>query len=147
MSDGAHLGVTPERALGTIIGGDPPPAADEGMDVAAFRAWIEAAPDDATSYDDATRRVALLVLRHLEAHPQDINLPIDGSYEMRGDEFVKVGRDLWDAIDGEHHPACEGITGFMWGFACNAARRCLEAPPVANPAIMTLGGAPGEREG
>lgn len=109
------------------------------MDVAAFRAWIESAPERPESYNDATRRVALVVLRHLEAHPEDINLPLDGRYEERDGAWVKVERDLWEAIDGEHRPECEGITGFMWGYACNAARRCLETPPAPNPAILIIG--------
>lgn len=30
------------------------------------------------------------------------------------------------------------LTGFMWGWAANAARYCVELPPAPNPAIMEI---------
>lgn len=144
--DGAHLGVTAERALSTIVGGAPQPSGDERMDAATFIRYIESAPDDAASYNDTARLAAKWLLRHLRDHPTDINLPIDGRYEcaIPGDWTTsrKVERDLYDAIK-ESCPSFDelGLTGFMWGWAANAARRCLEAPPLPNPAILDVGGA------
>lgn len=44
-SDGAEFGVTAERALGTILGGEPTPTDDECMDPIAFEEYIRSAPD------------------------------------------------------------------------------------------------------
>jgi hypothetical protein len=30
------------------------------------------------------------------------------------------------------------LTGFMWGWACNAALRCIDQPPAPNPALLML---------
>ncbi len=141
MTDGAHLGVGAERALKTILAGDPPPTRDEQMDVDAFRAWIEAAPDSPASYDDAARYAAKRILAFYQANPEAVNVPTNGQYEERDGEWVKTGPDLYDLIS-EADPSFRdlGLTGFQYGWAVNAARRCWELPPVPNPAIVTVGG-------
>lgn len=44
-----------------------------------------------------------------------------GWYEQMKDQGVMPALDL---------------TGFMWGWAVNAALRCMELPPRPNPAII-----------
>jgi hypothetical protein len=48
MGDGANMGITAHRALGTIIGGDPNPDAEERQDRAAVKARLVLAPDPCT---------------------------------------------------------------------------------------------------
>ena len=37
-----------------------------------------------------------------------------------------------------HYDVFGEMTGFMWGWGVNAARRCLDLLPVHNPAILTI---------
>lgn len=124
MGDGAHQGLRPEtamkRAFGAAVGDGP------GMDVLAFREWIEAAPFWPESYDDAARLAAKLVLHHLMRHPEDGDAPAESVYDLIREKspatFIAI-----EAVD---------LTRFQWGWAVNAARRCLEMPPIANRAIV-----------
>lgn len=155
MSDGAAFGIGAERALGTILGGEPAPTEEEGMSVAEMTEWLVNAPaatDPAalTSYGECARAVAGEILRWALANPQRYaRTPAENEYEhdaegklVFNDEgglnLVQVGlygvlKDEGVALD------LLGITGFQWGWAYNAARRCLELPPEPNPAIVTLG--------
>jgi hypothetical protein len=126
MTDGAHLGAAPTRALGTILGDDPQPSGDEVMTAEEMARWVAEAPDnptpDADGYDDACRLLAKWILAWLKEDPRRAWTPSDGWYEqMKADGYIKA--DL-------------GISGFQWGYAVNVARRLLELPPAANPAIL-----------
>lgn len=143
-ADGAHLGVTPERALKTILGGEPSPAQDEQMDVAAFERWILDAPaaddNDIHSYDDAARAFAKIVLEHLRAHPDDAQLTTDGKFAEVDGEFQQTEPGIWDRVRAAHPEIAElGLTGFQVGWAVNAARHIVGQPPNPNPAIITIG--------
>ena len=160
MSDGAHIGVTAERALGTILGDAPQPADEETMSVAEMRDWLFDAPrwnDPAAmaDYSECARTVAGEILRWALEHPQRYaHTPAENEYakdadgrmvNVDGTRFdesgvVKVERQgLYDVLKEEGIGLDNlGLTGFQWGWAYNAARRCLELPPVSNPAIVEL---------
>jgi hypothetical protein len=146
MSDGAHQGIRAERALGTILGGQEAPADDEGMTPAQMRAHITAEPGE--GYDGAAQGLAGYLLRAVEAHPEMRTLPISGEWAWPnglegGPVLATVG---WSEFLKEHDPegyraAMDryGPTGFMWGWAANAVRYCLDLPPAPNPALIEVG--------
>lgn len=148
MTDGAHLGVSANRALDTILGGAPSPAEDEQMGVAEFRDWITQ-PDQELDYGECARRVARAILEFWMEDPKRATIPPEDVYEEGPD-----GRIVFNAVGGlnlvtpglyqmmkDHGIGLDelGITGFQWGWAVNAARRCVELPPAPNPAILTIG--------
>lgn len=148
--DGAHLGYGMEAALKGALGGEEPP---KRMTTAEMREYILTAPIFPQDYDDAGRSVAKAVLLFLERHPEASDMPADsepewpvgadGTPDWTATPTIKV-EGLYDYIKrtepGWGANAFDGMTGFMWGWGVNAARRCLELPPVANPAIVTVGG-------
>lgn len=152
MTDGAHLGVSADRALDTILGGNPSPSEDEQMDAETFRTWIKTA-DREDSYGEVARLCARYLLEYLETHPEDSQLPLEPTHDwerMRadlGDVFpsreqmakYQTAEGLFDKAEVAHpHLKEMGLTGFMAGWAFNAARRCLEMPPAPNPALLTI---------
>lgn len=152
-TDGAHLGVNAERALDTILGGKPSPAEDEQMDAETFRTWIKTA-DREDSYGETARLCARYLLEYLTAHPEDVTLPLDDAYDyarMRAehgndtpplDQWLpyRTSEGVWDKAAAENPRLTEmDLTGFMVGWAFNAARRCIELPPAPNPALLTIG--------
>jgi hypothetical protein len=157
-ADGAHLGVSAGRALSTILGGEPSPSPDEQMDADTFRAWIKSAPDTISEggeegYSETARLCARYLLEYLETHPEDTRLPLDATYDWeraraelgRAPESVeemeryRTGDSLWDrASQADLRLKDMDLTGFMVGWAFNAARRCLEMPPAPNPALLEI---------
>lgn len=152
-SDGAHLGVDAERALKTILSGEPSPGEDERMDAETFRTWIKTCPADVTGYGETARLAAHYLLEYLTAHPDDMRLPLDDSHDfdrakkelghwpssIEELQRYRTTEGLWDRAVAEY-PALHALdlTGFMAGWAFNAARRCLELPPAANGALLTI---------
>jgi hypothetical protein len=147
VSDGAHLGVSADRALRTILGGDPSPAENEQTGVIEFRDWIMQ-PDQALDYNECARRVARAVLEFWLEDPRRASIPPENVYETGPD-----GRLVFNAeghlnlvtpglyrVMHEHGIDLDdlGITAFQWGWAVNAARRCVELPPAPNPAIIEV---------
>lgn len=56
-------------------------------------------------------------------------------------KYVKVRDGLYDVMKAEGIDLAElELTGFMWGWAVNAARKVLGDGPVPNPAIVEIGG-------
>jgi len=151
MSDGAQQGIGAERALGTILGGQPAPSEDEGMSREALEARIMVAPYPPESYDDAALYTAKFILTALRAHPEIQTAPVEDAYDFSGIELGQRMPDVipltqkgWPALLKEIDPAgydaaVDEITGFMWGWATNAARYILDLPEVPNPAIITIG--------
>lgn len=148
--DGADLGVSAERALGTVLGGKPSPEKDEQMDPVQFEAWIMSHTSDLHSYEGTAAYAAKLILDHFRAHPEDTSIPTEPKYLM---DKKPDGTDDWDTWRQDksvrnltdvmfEYPEFKALdlTGFMWGWAVNAARRCCELPSVPNPAIVTIGG-------
>ena len=144
MSDGAHLGVGAARALGTILGGEPQPTEEEKLTREQFAAKIRSAPKwegagGGEGYDATANYAARLTLEFLEAHPEWQDKPGDSNYSWQeGTPTLKV-KGVYDAMKDAGIPMSElDLTGFMWGWAFNAARHCLGLGPVANPAILTI---------
>lgn len=150
--DGAHLGYGAEAAMKGVLGGEEPP---RRMTAAEMRADILAAPDRPGSYDDYGRTTAKLILGFLERHPEASEMPADSEHKWPtlGDgttdwnakprtvvvglwEYMKTAEPEWYAA---HAHVWDELTGFLWGWGVNAARRSLELPPVANPAIVVIG--------
>jgi hypothetical protein len=153
-ADGAHMGVSAERALKTILGGEPEPTEDEQMDADTFRQWIQTAERQDT-YEEGARLCARYLLEYLIAHPEDMQRPLDATYDWgrlraeQGDQFVErevlakyqVSEGVFDkaaAANPDLKAMTRDLTGFMVGWAFNAARRCLELPPAPNPALLTV---------
>jgi hypothetical protein len=151
-ADGAHLGVSAERALKTILGGEPEPTEDEQMDADTFRQWIRTA-DRSDDYGECARLCARYLLEYLTAHPEDMQLPLDATHDWArlraemGDQFpepevlakYQLSEGVWDrAVLAFPQLHDLGLTGFQAGWAFNAARRCLELPPAPNPALLTV---------
>ena len=154
MSDGAHQGVSAGRAIATILGGDPPPSEDEQMSPAEFRDWV-LGPDQPMDYEaeghaaysEAARREARTVLLYFLADPRRASSPGETVYDWDADpdrgmkgmkpEYVKA-LGVYEAMTAAGITHEEGLSGFQVGWAINAARRCVELGPVANPAIMHI---------
>ena|SRR6266487_2805928 len=145
-SDGAGLGITADRALETILGGDPSPTEDEEQTPEQVRARIETATPD--TYGGATDCMTRAVLR-LFAQREDTQVwPTDRTYDTIDGKFQAVGPDLYSEAKTVATPdeltAFDGCTGFMWGFAVNQARWLSGQHPGGNPAIVTIGVPDGE---
>jgi hypothetical protein len=142
--DGAHLGYGPEAAMRGAIGGERPKKLMTAMEM---RELIEQAREPATDYNGSGLLAAKYVLGYLERHPEDSEAPADSereydaAWKVIGTKVVGL-TDLIERKEPETAAAIDavGLSGFLWGWAVNAARRCLELPPVHNPAILTIGG-------
>jgi hypothetical protein len=138
-----------DAALAGALGGEEP---KRRMTREEMREYILSAPENPKSYDDFGRFAAKMVFEFLERHPEAATMPADSKHEWP----VKAdGSFDWNAkpkivVEGlyEYIKRTEpgnaallsdaGMTGFMWGWAVNAARSCLDLPPVHNPAIVTI---------
>jgi len=152
VSDGAHLGVSADRALGTILGGEPSPGEEEQMGVVEFREWLELPDQEPHDYGEAARRMARVILAYFLEDPRRATYPTESEYDFAADpdhgcqgmkpEFTNhVGLYEMMKRDGRRTDDFDGCSGFQWGWAVNAARRCVELPPVPNPAIIEIGDA------
>jgi FAD/FMN-containing dehydrogenase len=149
--DGAHLGYGMDAALRGALGGEEP---KERLTVEKMRKQILSASDHPKSYDETGRACAKVILGFLERHPEASEMPADSEGEFgkfadgtpNWNDYHVVREGLYEyikrsepALYEQHEEAIFGeLTGFMWGWAVNAARRCLELPPVANPAIIEV---------
>ena len=148
--DGAHLGVGAERALDTILGGQPSPeeSGEDTMTPQQMREWIMSAPQEPQSYDDAARSCARLVLRAFEEHPFLKDQPAEVEYDWdadpdRGSEGMKpefvIKLGLYETMKRLGYPLSDlDLTGFQWGWAVNAARYSEHLPAWPNPAIIEI---------
>lgn len=149
--DGADLGITAERALKTVLGGEESPTKDEGMSPAEMRAMLEAKNDDIGGYDAHAQVMAKYLLKLYDKYPEIVNCPTENVYRKDDNgETIWEGPALVNGLDeaakreypDDAHPfqvALDEATGFTWGWAVNAARYCLDLPAVPNPAIVTIG--------
>jgi hypothetical protein len=139
--DGTELGITADRALATILGGEPSPDVEEQQTPGQVRERIEAAVPG--SYGGATDCLTRAVLRLFTRREETQVWPTDSTYDTVDGKFQSVGPDLFSAARAVASPqeleAFDGCTGFMWGFAVNQARWLLGQHPGANPAILTIG--------
>lgn len=122
----ASWGYTAEQGLRGVLGGediDKINKREGAMSPEGMRAYILAAPEEeGVSYGDDARRFAKAVLLEAEG-------------DMEG--FFKDSHQFGDTVS---HKADYDLTGFMFGWAVNAVRYVLGAPPIRNPAIVDLPG-------
>ena len=156
MSDGANIGVSSERALKTILGGAPPASEDERRTPGQLREFVEQ-QRGTSGYDATACEACWRVLLTFEARPETKTWPAEIPYEVTCDcdpsnpapghfkeHYRPVGPNLYAAVRehtdgiGDMGIADLGLTGFQWGWAVNAAKYIVGAPPVPNPAILTI---------
>lgn len=143
--DGSELGVTAERALKTILGGDPSPTEEEEQAPEQVAERVKAATAD--SYAGATDCLTRAMLRLFEQREETRVWPservtAESVYDPETNTFSNLAPDLYAAAKEVATPeeldAFEGCTGFMWGFAVNQARWLTGQHPGSNPAIVTI---------
>lgn len=153
MSDGANIGVGAARALETVIGGKPQPGPDERVDDETFERRIRRASLAPTDYDGAGLACARIVLEYLEHNPGDIGVPIEDVLDWtrwKADGMpnelapYRLAQGLYDRIKERDPERGEqlvslGLTGFLWGWGFNAARKVMKQPTEPNPAILEIG--------
>ena len=150
MSDGAHIGVGAERALGTILGGEDQPRDDEKQTPAQMLDAIREAYETPGDYGACALSYARVLLEVYEKYPTLREQPLnpvylrDGSGQMVLDGIVLVP-DIYAVLKQIHSDeqcwqrlVMSDLTGFMVGWANNAVRYALGDPPVPNPAIITI---------
>ena len=125
QADGAYLSVSAKRAIETILGGKLSPTDEEQMTDEEFAAWIRSADSsfNDADYGEAARRLARYFLLLMED-------------EQPADMYA-----LWDAFKirwPDESAQAGGMSGFMVGWAFNAARKVLSMPPAPNPALVTI---------
>lgn len=151
------MGVSADRALKTVLGGEDQPAEEEmrnpdemrewllsAMTVDEFDAFIAAKTGEYTDedYGECARTTARSILEAFLADPRLAAMPAETEYDWTGyngegqPKLLVAGVDQALRERGVRYP--DGISGFQWGWALNAARYCVELPPVPNPAIMEL---------
>ncbi len=148
--DGAQLGYGAGQALVAVMGGDQP-SPEERMSVEQMHAaimattWpIPADVPDSEHYSYCSNYTAKLILQWIMADTSRAQGPVENIYAVDADgktDYMAQPAELgwYDCMKADGVPIAElGITGFMWGWAANAARRCLELPEVPNPAILEM---------
>jgi hypothetical protein len=141
MSDGAHLGITADRALNTILGGDPPPSEEETQTPSQVRERVMKAPkmmEGKAVYKRFGKEayciaVDCLARAFLEIAEQDPSVLHEGGSDPTDplwDEFTKRYPEGNDWLGG--------VTGFQVGFAMNTVRYILSVPRGGNPALITI---------
>lgn len=153
-SDGAQLGVGAERALKTIIGGESTPNLEERETIEEMEKRIRSAPIDANmSYDGCATACARIILEAFDHYPNLRDLPSETPYlcDSNGKavfidgNMIATGRSLYDVLKklypdetSAQQQIFSELTGFQWGWAANAARRCKGLGEVSNPAIIEI---------
>lgn len=157
MSDGANLGVTADRALQTIIGGEDSPSGDEITTPEQVAERLNLTPDpcdgppiweratDSDAYSLVTDSIAKAFLLVEQDDPGILdrreNYPDDYEYEsLRGQQLDAI-HCVWKAVM-ERWPTFDdwigGASGFQVGFAYNTARFVRGEKSQPNPAILTI---------
>lgn len=145
-TDGAHDGMNAHDAMKAAIAGDQPEP-EALMTVQQMRDYLLSATFDDMTYEGCARYAAKLILEWLMEDPPRANGPTENVYQHEAN-----GQMTWPAVvlqEGWYELMCAGeewasinqlgLSGFQWGWAVNAARRCVELPEVPNPAIMIIG--------
>ena len=118
--DGANLGVNAEGSLKAVLGGEQPKKKDMRTPE-EMREYIMAAPNSyeegQKSYGEAAKWLAKQYL-----------ILLDEGYKG----------DLYDEVERRQDGRDMDFTGFMAGWAENAARYCKSLPEKANPAIVEI---------
>ncbi|MCA1572473.1 MAG: hypothetical protein LC798_19670 [Chloroflexi bacterium] len=158
--DGADLGMTAEDGMHGALG-------DETVNEEATRRTptellAEIRADQGNTYSGCANRAALAILELFEARPEAQDWPAmaEGTFyvtatgeratqeELRSlsfddMEFRPTGPDLYEVVKklrpDLYDDVFTAMTGFQWGWAVNAAKYIVGAPPVPNPAIIEIG--------
>lgn len=151
MSDGAHLGYGAEAAVHAVLGGAQPEhleTAEEMRD----RIMATTVEEAHGTYDGCATYMAKIILTAFTLQPELAQVPTEPVYETDDDgrmRFVDgnpvvVHPGLYEVlkqrITADDRDVAKEMSGFQWGWAVNAARRCVELGPVPNPAIVTING-------
>lgn len=149
--DGADLGVGADRALKTVLGGGRSPEPEEQRTPEQLREHIETHRGP-SGYESSANEACHRILLTYEARPEAVQWPAEPEGHIeKGPEnggmgrWVHDGPDLYTAVKeqtdglGDVSMSDLGLTGFQWGWAVNAAKYIVGAPPVPNPAILTVG--------
>lgn len=153
MTDGAHLGISPHDAMSVAVRGDTEAAErTNGLEVLASAIEASVHPDEfrtviaGDSYNNGANYAAKLILAFLLAHPEYANLPAESHWDWKAPKdadghppLIQEGLSAVMKREGVDLDDLD-LTGFMYGWAVNAARVLCELPPVPNPAIVTIGG-------
>ena len=118
--DGANLGVDAEKSCNAILGGEQPKKSDMRTPE-QMREYIMSAPE---SYEEGQKgygEAALWLARQYL-------ILLDENYEG----------DLWDEVKRKQGGRDMDFTGFMVGWAENAARYVKKLPEKDNPAIIEI---------
>lgn len=142
--DGAHLGVSAFEAVQKVIGDRDPTTYRDPVEMRAYLESFDIAgePD---SYEKCAGIAGHMILDFLLADPHRAQIPTENVYEVdTNGTYVQpmnvVRWGLYEVMKGEGIDLQRlGLTGFQWGWAVNAARYCVELPPMPNPAIVTIG--------
>lgn len=154
MSDGAHLQVSPSAAMRKIVGNDP--ISEDAVQTKqefersirnATVNWKDREVPDGEGYDMCSRYIARGILEMYEAFPDTRNLSDIPKFlqDANGDitwenpisltvTLSDVYRKLYEGTS--YREAYSESSGFMWGWAVNAARSILDLGPLPNPAII-----------
>lgn len=128
-NDGSNV-CDAERALATILGGEPAPTTEPTRE--EVRARVMAAPypltTKPTTYGEAADTIARAYLALVDEGHVDLLDP--------GADWWRAITLRWDGFD----EWLGGATGYMVGFAGNVVRWLHERPREPNPAIVPLGG-------
>lgn len=146
-SDGAQQGASCNDALAAVMGGDQP---EKFETVEQMHARIRAAPIAAETYDGTATACARIILEAYEQWPELQALPAEARYLWLPNieapvRHVQLTLGLHDVLKDIYSDRPEvlavlrNLTGFMWGWAVNAARRCLGLSEQPNPALLTVG--------
>ena len=100
------------------------------------------------SYSQLADVAAQAVLDFLEAHPEHADTAAESEYapdawagfDGSAEKMPKPTRQgLYEEMQGtDWDLSCLGLTGFMWGFAYNTAKRLRYEDGQQNPAIMEI---------
>ena len=155
--DGSNIGIGAERALASILGGEPEPEAEERLTREELSRQLADVPTlndirvgkaKGLGYGETATVATRAILEFWSAHPEFKDCPVESEYEpdawkdFDGDSqnFPKpVRAGLYDVMkQHDYDLGVLDLTGFMWGFAYNQARWLRYEEPESNPAIIEI---------
>ena len=128
MSDGSR-GYTAKQGVEAVLGGKDIDKMNKGegaMSPGEMREYLLDGHDD-DGYADASRKIGGWYLTEFEKDPSLMELKESEQWE-----------EMKKRTSSQNTDFINGCTGFMVGWAVNAARYALGKNQVANPAIMTI---------
>ena len=132
-TDGANMGVLPNRALKTILGGAKQPEAKERLTPEKMREKIMVQLDN---YDDIVGVDGVGV--DGDAY-ENTTLWLAKQFLLLLDEgFIGNTGMLYEEMKKRNGPKNYDFTGFMVGYANNVARYCAGKSSQPNPAILEI---------